>query len=204
MLHDELGDMSATLRARRGRKLPVVLTVEEVRTVLSQLTGKSRLMIELIYGGGLRLSELIRLRVKDIDFTAETITVRSGKGDKDRVTLLPKRLHDDLRDHLKKVRELHLRDLNIGAGEAPLPNALRRKYPAAGKEWAWQFVFPSTKLAIDDESKTVHRWHVAEATVQKAMKTAVRKEAPPPASERRRRWAELIRLVFEAEEGYFQ
>jgi integron integrase len=175
VLEAELGDMSPTLRARRGRKLPVVLSVDEVRAVLSQLTGNHRLMIELIYGGGLRLNELVKLRVKDIDFDSETITVRSGKGDKDRATLLPQRLHADLRAHLETVRALHERDLAAGAGEAPLPGALRRKYPNAGREWGWQFVFPSAKLAVDTESRAVCRWHVSEATVQKAMKAAVRK-----------------------------
>lgn len=183
VLHDDLGDMSATLRARRGRKLPVVLSVAEVRDVLSRLEGNNRLMIEMIYGGGLRVSELVRLRVKDIDFDAETITVRSGKGDKDRVTMLPRRLHDDLCEHLQRVRARHERDLAAGAGEAPLPGALRRKYPAAGREWAWQFLFPSARLAEDAEEKTFRRWHVSEATVQKAMKAAVRKsEIAKPAS----------------------
>jgi len=175
VLHDDLGDMSATLRAKRGRKLPVVLSVEEVRDVLSHLEGTNRLMIEMTYGGGLRISELVRLRVKDIDFAGETITVRSGKGDKDRVTLLPRRLHDDLREHQPRVRALHERDLAAGAGEAPLPGALRRKYPRAGCEWAWQFLFPSARLAVDAEEKNFRRWHVSEATVQKAMKAAVRR-----------------------------
>jgi integron integrase len=183
VLEVDLGDMSATIRARRGRKLPVVLSVDEVRAVLAQLTGNRRLMIELIYGGGLRLSELTRLRIKDIDFDAATITVRSGKGDQDRVTLLARRLQPDLQNHLQEVKTLHERDLAAGAGEAPLPNALRRKYPAAGREWAWQFVFPSSRLAVDPESRSICRWHVAEATVQKAMKAAVRKaQLTKPAS----------------------
>ncbi len=175
VLHADLGDMSATVRARRGQKLPVVLSVEEVRAVLAELSGKSRIMIELIYGGGLRLSDLVQLRVKDIDFDAATITIRSGKGDKDRVTLLPRRTLPALRKHLQDVRTLHERDLACGAGEAPLPNALRRKYPNAGREWAWQFVFPSSKLATDSETTAIRRWHVAPATVQKAMKAAVRR-----------------------------
>lgn len=178
----DLGDMAATVRARRGQKLPVVLSIEEVRAILAQLTGTRRLMVELIYGG-LRLTELTQLRVKDLDFDASTITVRSGKGDKDRVTLLPQRLQPDLREHLKKVKDLHERDLAAGAGEAPLPDALRRKYPNAGREWAWQFAFPSLKLAVDSETKTIRRWHVAGATVQKAMKAAVRKaQIAKPAS----------------------
>ncbi|MBM3317759.1 MAG: integron integrase [Candidatus Eisenbacteria bacterium] len=173
----DLGDMGATVRARRGERLPLVLSVDEVRSVFAQLQGTRRLMLELVYGCGLRLSELIRLRVKDIDFDAGALTVRCGKGDKDRVTLLPRRLQPDLREHMKKVQALHESDLAAGAGEAPLPDALRRKYPAAGREWAWQFIFPSAKLAPDVPARTIRRWHAAEATVQKAMKTAVRRSA---------------------------
>jgi integron integrase len=164
----DLGDMAATARARRGRKLPIVLSIEEVRAVLAQLCGTRRLMLELIYGGGLRLSELIMLRVKDLDFDAGTITVRSGKGDKDRVTLLPRSLHPALHEHLRRVKALHQRDLAAGAGDALLPGALRRKYPNAGREWGWQCVFPSAKLALDRETGTIRRWHVAGATVRRA------------------------------------
>jgi integron integrase len=171
----ELGDMTTTLRARRGERLPVVLSVDEVRAVLAQAGGVHRVMLEMIYGGGLRLSELIQLRVKDIDFDAGTITVRSGKGDKDRVTLLPQRLQPALRQHLEKVKALHARDRAAGAGDAPLPDALRRKYPNAGREWAWQFVFPSTTLSPDAATESIRRWHVSPTTVQKAMKTAVRR-----------------------------
>lgn len=175
VLHDDLGDMSDTVRARRGRKLPVVLTIDEVRDVFSHLEGTGRLMIEMIYGGGLRVSELVLLRVKDVDIAAETITVRSGKGDKDRVTMLPRRLHDRLGEHLQRVRCLHEKDLAAGAGEVVLPGALVRKYPNAGREWAWQFLFPSARLVLDAEANTFRRWHVSEATVQKAMKVAVRR-----------------------------
>ena len=172
---EDLGDMSTTVRAKRGRKLPVVLTLDEVRVVLAQLRGKLCLMLELIYGAGLRLSELVRLRVKDIDFEAASVTVRCGKGDKDRTTLLPASLRDPLRKHLQQVKVLHEKDLAAGAGEAPLPNALKRKYPNAGREWAWQFVFPSAKLTLDHATKQICRWHVSPATVQKAMRTAVQR-----------------------------
>ena len=175
VFHSELGDMSATVRAKRGQRLPIVLTFDEVRAILAELKGKCRLMLELIYGAGLRLGELVRLRVKDIDFDAGSITVRAGKGDVDRVTLLPQRLRTPLQRHLQEVKALHERDLAAGAGEAPLPNALRRKYPRAGREWAWQFVFPSSTLVTDPETQTIRRWHVSPATLQKAMKTAVRK-----------------------------
>jgi len=175
VLESDFGDMSATLRAKRGRKLPVVLSIEEVRALFAHLAGTRRLMLELVYGSGLRLGELVRLRVKDVDFDAGTITVRSGKGAADRVTLLPQRLHGPLREHLRRIEALHRRDLAAGAGNAPLPDALHRKYPHAGREWAWQFIFPSTRIAVNSVSKTIHRWHAAETTVQRAMKAAVRK-----------------------------
>ena len=171
----DLGEMTSTLRAKRGEKLPVVLTVDEVRALFSQLEGKHRMMLELVYGTGLRLSELIRLRVKDIDFEGSSITVRSGKGDKDRVTMLPQRLVAALQKHLNEVRALHEKDLAAGAGEAPLPDALLRKYPRAGREWGWQFAFPSAVLALDPHEIVLRRWHISPATVQKAMYAAVRK-----------------------------
>ncbi len=170
----ELGDMAETVRARRGRKLPLVLSVPDTMAVLEELTGSRRLMLELLYGSGLRLGELVVLRVKDLDFEAGSITVHSGKGDKDRVTFLPQRLEAPLRRHLATVREVHERDVAAGAGEAPLPGALARKYPHAGREWGWQFVFPSSTLSTDSGG-TIRRWHVSPATVQKAMKAAVRR-----------------------------
>ena len=131
-------------------------------------------MLETVYGSGIRLGELVRLRVKDLDFEAHTITVRAGKGDKDRSTILPKRIVPRLHLHLDEIKALHDSDLALGAGRAPLPNALRRKYPNAGQEWPWQFVFPSSRLAGDGSAATSCRWHTSPATVQKAMKAAVR------------------------------
>ena len=150
VLQIELGDMGNTVRAKRGRKLPVVLSPEETKVILAEVQGSPRLMLELIYGGRLRVGELATLRVKDIDFDAGTLTVRAGKGDMDRMTFLPKRLIDEIKKHLAKVKNVHGRDLASGAGEAPLPTALARKYPNAGREWAWQFVFPSEKLNLTD------------------------------------------------------
>ncbi|MBT3341376.1 MAG: integron integrase [Gemmatimonadetes bacterium] len=172
--HIELQDMGSTVRARRGSKLPVVLSVEETKSILCQLQGVTRLMLELVYGGGLRVSEVVGLRVKDLDFDAHSVTVRSGKGDHDRTTFLPQRVATDLRRHLERVKRLHVRDLAAGVGEVPMPSALARKYPHAGKEWAWQYVFPSRKLALD-ETGIIRRWHVSTSAVQKAMKAAVRK-----------------------------
>ena len=170
----ELGDMSTAVRARRGQKLPVVLTHEEARAVFAHLDGTPELMLSIIYGSGLRLSELVSLRVKDVDFEHGSITVRSGKGDKDRVTLLPRKLRPRLRLHLERVKRIHAGDLAAGAGEVLLPHALGRKYPSAGREWGWQFLFPSATLSVDPRDGTPHRWHISPATVQKAMKAAVR------------------------------
>jgi integron integrase len=173
VLMEDLGDMGETVRAREGKRLPVVLSPEETRAVLSHLEDAWRLMRELAYGGGLRVSELVTLRVKDIDFDAGTVTVRAGKGNKDRVTFQPRRLVSELRKHLEKVQALHRRDLAAGAGDAPLPDSLDRKYPNAGREWSWQFAFPSARIDVDDRG-VLRRWHVATASVQKAMKRAVR------------------------------
>lgn len=178
VLFIDLKDLHDTVRARRGPKLPVVLSVEETRTILDRLKGTSRLMLELVYGGGLRVSEVVQLRIKDIDFDQATVTVRSGKGDRDRSTFLPIRVVADLRRHLNKVKALHERDVAAGAGEAPMPTALSRKYPNASREWAWQFAFPSSHLMPDGDG-TIRRWHVAAATVQKAMKAAGRKSGVP-------------------------
>ena len=174
VLMEDMGDIAGAVRARRSQRLPVVLSPEETRAVLGEMHGVYRVMVELMYGGGLRVGELVSLRVKDLDFEARTVTVRAGKGDKDRVTFLSARVIPDLRQHLERVRTMHKRDLAAGAGEAPLPDALRRKYPNAGREWGWQFVFPSTRLQVDEDGQ-VRRWHMATSVVQRAMKRAVRK-----------------------------
>ena len=169
----ELQGMGDTLRARRGRRLPVVLSMDEVAAVFGQLEGTLGLMIELLYGAGLRLNELVQLRVKDIDFEGASITVRSGKGDADRITILPERVKCRLVQHLENVRRLHERDLAAGAGAAPLPDALCRKYPSAAREWGWQYVFPSRKIELADDG-VIRHWHMSPATVQRAMRQAVR------------------------------
>ena len=129
-------------------------------------------MVKLLYGSGLRLGELVRLRVKDLDFDAGLVVVRSGKGDKDRTTLLPASLHGELRTHLEKVRQWHEADLANGHGEAPLPAALARKYPNAGRKWGWQYVFPADKMAVDPADGKVCRYHVHEKVIQAAVKRA--------------------------------
>ena len=133
------------------------------------------MMAEVLYGGGLRVMECCRLRVKDVDFDNELIFVREGKGGKDRSTLLAKSVKERLRAHLARVKELHERDLAAGAGEARLPDALERKYPDAGKEWGWQFVFPAKQLSVDPRGGKVRRHHVSDMLMQKAVKEAVAK-----------------------------
>ena len=162
-------------RSRRHPRLPIVLTQKEVKLVLDQMQGIHLLMAKLLYGGGLRLMECIRLRVGDIDFEKEKLYVRDGKGGKDRVTLFPKSIHEDLRVHLRKVKKLHNQDLDKGYGEVYLPHALARKYPSAAKEFCWQYVFPSKNLSEDPRSGSIRRHHVLESGLQKAVKVAVKK-----------------------------
>jgi integron integrase len=151
------------------------LTVEEVRQLFSCKEGKQLLIAQIIYGAGLRLMELARLRVKDIDFGSGLIFVRASKGDKDRSTILPGAVREPLQQHLTEVKALHNQDLAKGFGEAYLPDALGRKYPNAPKDWAWQYVFPSSKLSVDPRSGIVRRHHMDETSIQKAVGTATRK-----------------------------
>ena len=164
-----LGEME---RATRPARLPVVLTKEEARAVLHHLTGVYRLMADLLYGSGLRLLECLRLRVKDIDFGYLQITVRDGKGAKDRVTMLPVTLVPGLREHLEAVRKLHKSDLATGFGAVMLPHALDRKYRLAPKDWNWQWVFPGPQLSIDPVGGIRRRHHVLEKNLQNAVKAA--------------------------------
>ena len=162
-------------RVTRPAKIPVVLTRAEVLAVLSRLRGEHRLMAELLYGSGLRLMECVRLRVKDIDFGYGHITVRDGKGSAERVTLLPERVRRPLQLHLERVKDLHLHDLASGGGEVYLPFGLRRKYPKAGRDWAWQYTFPAAKTSIDPRSHEVpassYSWR---RSLQNAVKLAIK------------------------------
>ncbi len=175
VLKRDVGSLDTTVRAKRGPKLPVVLTVEEVRLFFEHMTGKARLIAELIYGTGLRLMELAKLRVQDIDFYADTIIIHSGKGDKDRSVMLPAAVKERLKEHLTNVKILHEKDLAAGHGEVFLPDALSRKYPNAAKEWGWQYVFPSGSLSVDPRSGVVRRHHISDSVIQTAVKDAVRK-----------------------------
>jgi integron integrase len=174
VLGQELEWMEGIVRAKRPVRVPVVLTRDEVRAVLAEIHGTPWLMASLLYGAGLRLLECCRLRVKDVDFERNEITVRDGKGRKDRVTLLPARLKRHLATHLDRVRAQHERDLREGAGAVQLPYAIERKYPRAASEWAWQWVFPATRFYTDAESHVHRRHHLHESVVQRAMGEAVR------------------------------
>jgi len=160
-------------RVSRPAKIPVVFTRAEAHAVLKRLHGENQLMAELLYGSGLRLMECVRLRVKDIDFGYNQITMRDGKGQRQRVTLLPQRLKRPLQLHLVHVRALHQRDLASGGGKVHLPFALERKYPNANKSWPWQYVFPAAKLSIDPRSSEMRRHHMSEKNLQNAVKRAI-------------------------------
>jgi len=175
VLKKELADFGDIVRAKKPKRLPVVLSADETAAVLEQLQGRHRLMGELLYGTGMRIIELIRLRVKDVDFERRMITVRSGKGKKDRVAILPTELVDELQTHLEKVRALHEKDLTEGTGTVHLPNALARKYPNANKEWGWKYVFPARGLSTDPRSGIRQRHHIYESVLQKALKRATQK-----------------------------
>jgi integron integrase len=168
---DSLGKVE---RAKKPERLPVVFSRAEVRAVLAHLDGQHWMMASLLYGAGLRLMECIRLRVKDVDFTYRQILVRDGKGQKDRVSMLPQAMAEPLRQHLGKVKVLHEEDLAEGFGEVYLPFALARKYAGASREWGWQYVFPARRRSIDPRSGTERRHHIDEKTLQEAMKKAVR------------------------------
>jgi integron integrase len=160
-------------QAKAPKRLPVVLTQAEVQAVLNRLDGTMWLIASLLYGSNLRIMETLRLRVKDVDFARREILVREGKGFKDRVTMLPLALVQPLKDHLLKVQALHKEDLAAGFGSVFMPMALDKKYPNAGKDWRWQYVFPSVRLSVDPRSKITRRHHADEKTVQRAVKKAV-------------------------------
>lgn len=162
-------------KAKKGQRLPTVMTESEVARLLENMEGTHRLMAQLMYGSGLRLMECIRLRVKDLDFGQGQIFVRDSKGGKDRVTVLPAQLHHPLQVQLEKVGDLHREDLSNGIGDVYLPDALGRKYPSAGKSFEWQYVFPARKRSIDPRSGIERRHHVMENGLQKAVKRAAEK-----------------------------
>ena len=172
VLNKELGEGINAIRASTPRRLPAVMSQVEVAEVLRAMEGTHQLMGRVLYGSGLRLMELLRLRVKDISFTRGEIIVREGKGAKDRVTVLPESVKPDLKRHLERVKLAHSRDTERGYGRVSLPGGLARKYPTADTEWGWQYVFPSRNLAQDPISGELKRHHVHESSLQKAVKRA--------------------------------
>lgn len=175
VLHREIDNLDAVVRAKQRIRLPVVLSREEVRRLFSRLEGQYLLMAQIMYGCGFRLSECLRLRVQDVDFENNFIIVRSGKGDKDRSLMMPETIRKSLEQHLATIKDIHKQDISIGHGEVSLPHALDKKYPGAPKEWVWQWVFPAQKLSVDPQSGKIMRWHVHPSLIQRAMKEAVEK-----------------------------
>jgi integron integrase len=175
VLRIELPWLNDVTRAKRPEKIPLVFSKNETRKLLANLDGTYWIMAHLLYGAGLRLMECLRLRVKDVDFDMNQITVRDGKGKKDRVTMLPETVKLHLQQHLEKVKIIHKQDLSEGYGEVHLPYALERKYPRANKDWGWQYVFPSRKRSLDPRSNNTRRHHINEQSLQRTVKKAIRR-----------------------------
>lgn len=174
VLKKDLQHLDDLIHAKRPQKLPVVFSRDEVRSILMQLEGVKWLMAALLYGSGMRLMECVRLRVKDVDFHYKQIVIRDGKGQKDRLTVLPDKITPSLEKHLKKVKFLHNKDIKDGYGQVYLPFALARKYPNANSEFGWQYVFPARKPDRDPRSGNIYRHHVDPSILQKAIKQSIR------------------------------
>lgn len=166
-------------RARESKRIPVVLTQRETQALLRHVHGTPGTIIKLLYGTGMRLMEGLRLRVKDLDLERREIIIREGKGNKDRVTMLPQSLVDELRDHLQARRVMHDTDLSTGHADVELPDAIERKYPQAGKQWAWQYVFAAASYSTDPRTGVYRRHHIGEWVIQRAVKAAARKAGIP-------------------------
>jgi len=175
VLEKPIDERINTLRVKKKKRLPVVLAVSEVNAILTQMTGVQKLIVQLLYGSGLRLDECLTLRIKEIDFERYRINVVDGKGGKDRITVLPKSLIGPLKDQVEKVRNLHKIDLEKGLGKAFLPDALHKKYPSAEYDFKWQFMFPSRTIFNDEKTGNVGRWHVHSTSINRAIRDAVKK-----------------------------
>jgi len=175
VLRKELGLVQNIHWAKKPVRLPVVLTSEEATRVLNHLEGKYKLAASLMYGSGLRLLECLRLRVKDVDFDYHQLLVRDGKGQKDRKTMLPVKMVEPLKEHLRQRKAMYDQDLTVGRGSVKLPGALNRKYPNAAQDWRWQYVFPASSHFFDPEDKVHRRHHLHESAMQRAVRDAVRK-----------------------------
>jgi integron integrase len=174
VLNMDLGDITGAKRANKPPRMPVVLTHDEISGILDCIPYPHKLIVRLLYGSGLRLIECLRMRVKDIDFNRLTVTVRGGKGDKDRITVLSKQICAPLKEHLKRVKKIHEQDLENGFGSAWLPPAQQRAMPNAAKEWIWQYVFPSSSLSIDPRSKLTQRHHIHTDSINKHIRAAAK------------------------------
>jgi len=175
VLKQSLNEEINAVRAAKKTNVPVVLTRDEVRGIIPLLKGDAQLVVKLLYGSGLRIMEALRLRVHDIDYAMKQLTVRSGKGAKDRITTFPESVIPLLENHLRKVKLLHEQDLAQGYGKVYLPYALARKYPHADSEWGWQYVFPSSQLSRDPRTAIIRRHHIDPSVVNKAIKIVVKK-----------------------------
>ncbi len=174
VLNKDFGKLDNVVRAKNNKKIPVVFSKPEIRKLFEHFPEPYRMHAKLIYGSGIRVAECVRLRVQDLDFDNNATIVRNGKGEKDRATLLPGSLHDDLKSHLEKVKIIHELDLEAGNGSVHMPGALSRKYPNASKEWRWQYVFPAQGLSLDPDDIVVRRHHIGRRVLQKAMLRAVK------------------------------
>lgn len=174
ILKKDLGWIADIKYTTRIKHLPVVFSRSETASILNNLNGVIKLIVSLLYGTGMRLGEVLNLRVKDIDFEMNQILVRDGKGEKDRITVLPQKLNAELKEHLRKVKSLHLKDLKEGNGKTKLPYALAKKYINADKEFGWQYVFPASGFVYDKENKLKYRFHIHESVIQKEVKKALR------------------------------
>jgi integron integrase len=172
VLEVDVGDLGNVVRARKSHHVPIVMTRAEVRAVLAEMSGETKLMASLLYGSGLRLSECINLRVQDIDLDGGEIVIFNGKGSKDRVTMFPDSLSEPLRQHLKTIRAIHQQDLADGWGRVQIPEALQRKYPSAATDWRWQWVFPQKYRWTDPETEQEGRHHMDETILQRQVKYA--------------------------------
>ena len=179
VLGEKLDWVETAIHAKRPERLPVVLTRDEVKQIFSEMRGTAALIAKLLYGSGLRLNEGLTLRVKDVDFTRGEIVVRDGKGRRDRRTILPRSIQDELHRHLQQVQRLHEKDSREGAGRVSLPDALARKYPNADREWAWQWIFPASRRYLEAETGMQRRHHLHESAFQRIFKRAVRRSGVP-------------------------